>query len=144
MLDDTLAWPREQYHGAAWYLGHGLTVIGPGWHRLVRGSFGAVAETHGASVVTVRQKCALLEIRAHHQDRAVRQLLQARIDAITDASRWQCEGCGTAMSETPPGAALWRKHCAECSAIVNASGRRRERCLWESRGGMRWPEAELW
>ena len=142
MFDDTFAWPHRQWqHGGAWSLGNGLTSVGPGWHPLVREAFATVAETSGATVVTVRQKCARLEVQVHH---AVYLLLQCRIDAITDASRRQCEGCGIAMQETPQGVGLWRKHCPECTAIIDQGSRRRERFLWETRSGRQWPANALW
>jgi hypothetical protein len=145
LLDETIAWPREQWQtGAAWRLGHGLTSVGPGWHALVRDAFAAVAETPGATVVTVRQKCGILEVHVHHEDSTVYRQLQSRIDAITDASRRQCEGCGSTMPETPPGVSLWRKHCAECTQIVSQGGPRRERHLSETHSGRRWPASELW
>ena len=145
MLDDTFAWPDRQWqHGGAWSLGNGLTSVGPGWHPLVRVTFASVAETPGATVVTVRQKGGRLEVFVHHEDRAVYRRVQSRIDAITDASRRQCEGCGTPLPETPPGVGLWRKHCTECTEILNQSGRRRERHLWETRSGRQWPASELW
>ena len=145
MLDERLAWPRRQWqHGGPWRLGHGLTVVGPGWHPLVRAAFAAVAEVAGATVIDVRQKCAVLEIRAHHPDASVCDILRARMTALTEASRSLCEGCGAVVPTLPCGQGLWRLHCAQCTTLVNAGGRRRERRLWETRAQRKWPKSELW
>lgn len=145
MMDERLSWPRRQWqHGGDWRLGHGLTVVGPGWHSLVREAFAAVAEVAGATVVSVRQKCAILEIRAHHPDAAERDALRERMTALTDASRSLCEGCGVAVPTLPRGRGIWRLHCADCTALVNAGGRQCERRLWETRAQRKWPKSELW
>jgi hypothetical protein len=123
LLEGRLEWPRDQWQrGGPWRLGHGLTVVGPGWHPLVRAVFAAVAEVPGAEVWNVRQKCGLLEIRIDHPDEAHREALRALAAACTEASRSLCEGCGTALPAVPPGAAVWRNHCAECKVLIRAGG----------------------
>jgi hypothetical protein len=53
LFGERLKWPRHQWrYGGAWRLGHGLTVVGPGWWPLVGRAFAAVAETPEAEVLT--------------------------------------------------------------------------------------------
>jgi hypothetical protein len=145
LLDDHLAWPRDQWErGAPWRLGHGLTVVGPGWHHLVRAAFAAVAEVPGAEVRDVRQKFAVLEIRVHHPDATQAVALGARITELTKASRSRCEGCGVAVPTLVRGAARWRLHCAECAALIDARDAGSERRLWERRARRPWPPTAGW
>ena len=145
LLDERLAWPRDQWQrGAPWRLGHGLTVVGPGWHRLVRAAFAAVAEVPDGEVRDVRQKCAVLEIHVHHPDAAQCAALRARIAESTAASRSLCEGCGAAVPTLERGEARWRLHCAECAAMIEADDGHSERRLWERRAGRPWPPFAMW
>ena len=145
LLDERLAWPRDQWaRGEPWRLGHGLTVVGPGWHRLVRAAFAAVAEVPGATVGDVRQKCAVLEIHVRHPDAVQCAALRARVAESTDASRSLCEGCGVPVPTLVRGEARWRQHCAACAALIDASDVHSERRLWEQRAGRPWPPSATW
>ena len=145
LLDDRLAWPRDQWErGAKWRLGHGLTVVGPGWHRLVRAVFAAVAEVPGAEVRDVRQKCAVLDIRVHHPDAAMGEALRARVAHSTESSRSLCEGCGVAVPTLTRGQVRWRQHCADCTALIDTGDAGSERHLWERRAGRPWPPLAGW
>jgi hypothetical protein len=146
LLDEQLEWPLEQWQrGGPWRLGHGLTVVGPGWWSLVRRGFAAVAEMPGAEVLGVRQKCGVLELNLYHEDRPHRDSLRAIATACTEASRARCEGCGAGVPRLEPGSAVWRLHCSECDALIAAAAdHRAERFLWERRAGLEWPSTELW
>lgn len=145
LLDDTLEWPRDQWErGGPWRLGHGLTVVGPGWHPLVRRTFAAVAEVPGAEVRDVHQKIARLEIRIHHPHPTQQAALHTVAALCTEASHTRCEGCGTAVPAAPAGQVIWRTHCAECAAIIAAGGPKGERHLWEQRAGRPWPSLPAW
>ena len=145
LLDDRLAWPQDQWQrGQPWRLGHGLTVVGPGWHRLVRAAFAAVVEVPAAEVRDVRQKCAVLEIHVHHPDTAQCAALRARVAESTDASRRLCEGCGAAVPTLVRDQPRWRQHCPDCAALINADDAGSERRLWEQRAGRPWPPSTTW
>ncbi len=93
LLDDRLAWPHAQWQsGGPWRLGEGLCLVGPGWHRFVRQAFALVAETPGAWVVSVKQKCAWLEVLAWHEDPPVRGRLRRAMWQCHDASWTTYEG----------------------------------------------------
>jgi hypothetical protein len=147
LLEERLEWPVGQWRaGGPWRLGHGLTVVGPGWWRLVRRGFALVAETPGASVTDVRQKCAVFEMRFHHADRTTLERLRALGGALTRASRAWCEGCGVGVPPVDAGLAPWRNHCARCRArlqeLQELAGSHAERWLWEERAGVSWPPSE--
>lgn len=147
LLDESLEWPRELWQrGGAWRLGHGMCVLGPGWWPLVRQAFAAVAETPGAVVVDVRQKCAVLEVRLAHLDPGTQARLDALAASLTRASRERCEACGAAVPPVTPLRAPWRNHCPACHAryAALAGGGRSERRLWEERAGRAWPPFEGW
>ena len=145
LLDERLEWPRHLWqHGGPWRLGHGLTVVGPGWWPLVRRGFAAVAEVPGAAVTEVRQKCALVEVHVSHPDRGVRVQLHALAAELTEASRSQCEACGRAVPTLPPKGGIWRNQCQACAAwydvLAQADVLDAEYRLWEVHaGGVRWP-----
>ena len=148
LLSERLEWPRRQHqHGGPWRLGHGLTVVGPGWWPLVRRAFAAVAELPGAEIRDVRQKAAVLEVRPFHPDAEVSAHLRALAAELTEASRSCCEGCGRAVPRLAR--AAWRNHCGACAAALDAfaasdSAGRAERRLWESRAGRTWPASDFW
>lgn len=146
LLDEHLAWPRTQWeHGGPWRLGHGLTVVGPGWWPLVRRAFAAVAEMPGAQVVHVKQKHGVFQVRLYHGDPSRQARLRALATELTEASRSRCEACGTTVPTLAPGRAVWRNHCADCRTLLESfDGDRAERRLWELRAGRAWPPLQGW
>jgi hypothetical protein len=145
ILDERMEWPKHQWeHGGPWRLGHGLTVVGPGWWPLVRRGFAVVAETPGATVVGVKQKFGLLELRMRHPDAATQDRLNALAGELTTASRSLCEACGTIVPPVPFGKGVWRNHCPACSARLAelSDDAHAERRLWEERAGCAWPPSE--
>ena len=144
LLDDRLEWPlAERREGAPWRLGHGLTVVGPGWWPLVRRAFAHAAETPGATVRRVRQKCAVLEVWFAHPAPLARAQLDAFSARIRRASRSRCEACGAAVLPPPPAAPPSRNHCSRCADrlrdLALAGRRGAEIALWEERAGGPWP-----
>jgi hypothetical protein len=146
LLDEQLEWPLVQWQrGGPWRLGHGLTVVGPGWWPLVRRAFAAAAEVPGAEVRNVRQKAAVLEVRASHPDAGTLSRLRVLAAELTEASRVRCEGCGRAVPRLEPDRGVWRNHCDTCAAALAAFvGGRAERRLWEWRAGRSWPCSSFW
>jgi hypothetical protein len=146
LLDERLEWPHVAWqYGGRWRLGHGLTVVGPGWWPLVRRAFGAVAEVPGAEIRNVRQRAAVLEIRPFHPDADTLSRLRALATELTEASRIRCEGCGCAVPRLEPDRGAWRNHCDDCAAtLAGFAGARAERRLWELRAGRCWPASDFW
>src|SRR5690348_16612312 len=115
LLDERLEWPlHKRTDRGPWRLGHGLTVVGPGWWPLVRQVFAAVAETPGATVAGVRQKCAMLEVRIDHPNPGSRARLGTLTACLTQKSRSVCEACGGAVPAVDPAHPPWRNHCPAC------------------------------
>ena len=146
LLDERLEWPLVQRRrGGRWRLGHGMTVVGPGWWPIVRRAFAAVAEVPGAEVRNVRQKAAALEIRPSHPDAEILSRLWALAAELTEASRIRCESCGCPVPRLEPDRGERRNHCADCAAtLATLVGGRAERRLWELRAGRSWPESSFW
>lgn len=147
LLDERLEWPVHQWHhGGRWRLGHGLTVVGPGWWPLVRRAFALVAETPGATVLEVKQQNGLLRVLLRHPNDLIRAQLATFVEELENASRTRCEACGTAVPRVEPSQVVWRNHCAACRARLGEleadDAIHAERHLWEERAGCAWPESE--
>jgi hypothetical protein len=105
-----------------------------------------LAETPGATMSQVKQKCGGLEMHAYHPDWGLSQHLHEFLAELREASRSICEACGAQVPAVPLEQVTWRTHCAACSArlgVLRAEGPlHAEVRLWEERAGCVWPERE--
>ncbi|CAN5227098.1 hypothetical protein BH09GEM1_BH09GEM1_45380 [soil metagenome] len=148
-LDERLRWHARNLC-TPYTLGEGLCEVGPGWWPLVRRVFATAAETPGAEVTTVKQKCALLQVGFWHMDRRERTRLAAYSEALATASAACCEACGTAVPPLVVRTVPYptRNHCARCTTrlmeLDEEHGGDSERALWMECAKMWLPEWSGW